>query len=205
VDIRRTQSTPPQLTPIHQRYYFLMRQEREPVEVLEEDQHTIALLDRPKRQFLDHSRMTSDQVVTEKRNKRRLGGMEVVNPDRSIDQDHLAPSRRRGAAVAWLSEPPRAAKRLALSTRIRVSSPSRKSADLSVMPVNSAARAKSSSSIVTVVLIEASASKIASSDALNDATSWVMRTAASPRRPDLRTDYDYTLKRNSTTSPSRMT
>jgi hypothetical protein len=59
---------------------------------------------------------------------------------------------------------------LALSTRIKVSSPSRKSADLSVMPVNSDARVKSSSSMVTVVLIEASASKIASSDAINDAT-----------------------------------
>ena len=100
VDIYRTQPTSPELTPIHQRHYFLRRQDREPLEVLKEDQHTVALLDRPERQFLDHSRMTSDQVVTEKRNKRRLGGMEVVNPDRSIDQDHLAPSRRRGAAVA---------------------------------------------------------------------------------------------------------
>jgi hypothetical protein len=113
--------------------------------------------------------MTSDLVVTEERNECRLRGMEVVDPDRSVDQDHLAPSRRRGAAVAPLSEPPRAARRLALSTRIKVSSPSRKSADLSVIPVNSVARAKSSSSMVTVVLIEASASKIASSDAPNDA------------------------------------
>jgi hypothetical protein len=96
--------------------------------------------------------------------------MEVVDPDRGVDQDHAAPSRRRGAAVAWLSEPPRAARRLALSTRIKVSSPSRKSADLSVMPVNSDARVKSSSSMVTVVLTEASASNIASADAINDAT-----------------------------------
>jgi hypothetical protein len=66
---------------------------------------------------------------------------------------------------------------LALSTRIKVSNPSRKSADLSVIPVNSVARAKSSSSMVTVVLTEASASRIASSDALNDATSRVVRTA----------------------------
>jgi hypothetical protein len=77
-----------------------MRQDREPLEVLKEDQHTVALFDRPKRQFLDHSTMTSDHVVTEERNERRFGGMEVVNPDRSINQDHLAPSRRRGAAVA---------------------------------------------------------------------------------------------------------
>jgi hypothetical protein len=70
------------------------------LEVLKEDQHTVALLDRAKRQLLDHNTMTSDQVVTEEPNERRLGGMEVVNPDRRIDQDHLAPSRRRGAAVA---------------------------------------------------------------------------------------------------------
>ena len=66
--------------------------------------------------------------------------MEVVDPDRRVNQDHVAPPHRRGAAVAWLSEPPRAARRLALSTRIKVSSPSRKSADLSVMPVDSDAR-----------------------------------------------------------------
>jgi hypothetical protein len=99
-----------------------------------------ALLDRRERQFLDHSTMASDLVVIEERSERRLGGMEVVDPDRGVDQDHVAPSRRRGAAVAWLSEPPRAARRLALSTRIKVSSPSRKSADFSVIPVNSVAR-----------------------------------------------------------------
>src|ERR1700761_8995502 len=99
--------------------------------------------------------------------------MEVVDPDRGVDQDHLESSRRRGAADAWLSEPPRAASRLALSTRIKVSSPSRKSADRSVTPVNSVARAKSSSSMVTVVLIGTSASRTASHDASNDAIALV--------------------------------
>ena len=69
MDIYRTQSTPPELTPIHQRHHFLMRQDREPLEALKEGQHTVALLDRPKRQFLDHSTMTSDLVVTEERNE----------------------------------------------------------------------------------------------------------------------------------------
>lgn len=49
---------------------------------------------------------------------RRPGGVAVVNTGRSIDQDHLAPSRRRGTAVA---QPSRAARRSALSTGIRVS------------------------------------------------------------------------------------
>src|ERR1700744_5458851 len=121
--------------------------------------------------------MTSDLVVTKERNEQRLGGMEVVHPDRGGDQDHVASSRRRGAAVASPSELPRAARRLALSTRIKVSSPSRKRADFSVMPVNSVARAKSSSSIVTVVLMRTFASIMASSDAFNDAISSVTRTA----------------------------
>src|ERR1700761_5237849 len=128
--------------------------------------------------------MTSDLVVTKERNEQRLGGMEVVDPDRGVDQDHVASSRRRGAAVASPSELPRAARRLALSTRIKVSSPPRKRADLSVMPVNSVARARSSSSMVTVVLMASSASKNTSSDAYNDATLWIVRVAASQRLPD---------------------
>ena len=69
MDIHRTQSTPPELTPIHQRHHFLMRQDREPLEALKEGQHTVALPDRPERQFLDHSTMTSDLVVMEERNE----------------------------------------------------------------------------------------------------------------------------------------
>ena len=67
--IHRTQSTPPKVTPIHQRHHFLMRQDREPLETLKEGQHTVALLDRPERQFLDDSTMTSDLIVTEERNE----------------------------------------------------------------------------------------------------------------------------------------
>jgi len=67
--IHRAQSTPPELTPIHQRHHFLVCQGREPLEALKEGQYTGALLDRPERQFLDHSTMTSDLVVTEKGNE----------------------------------------------------------------------------------------------------------------------------------------
>ncbi len=67
--IHGTQSTPPKLTPIHQRHHFLMRQDREPREALKEGQHPVASLDRPERQFLDHGTMTSDLIVTEERNE----------------------------------------------------------------------------------------------------------------------------------------
>ncbi len=67
--IHRTQSTAPKLTLIHQRHHFLMRQDREPLEALKEGQHMAALLDRPERQFLDHSTMTSDLILTEERNE----------------------------------------------------------------------------------------------------------------------------------------
>jgi hypothetical protein len=39
------------------------------------------LLDRPERQFLDHSTMTSSLVVTQERDEGRFRGMEVVDPD----------------------------------------------------------------------------------------------------------------------------
>ena len=67
--IHRTQFTPPKLTPVHQRHHFVMCQDREPLEALKGGQHSVALLDRSERQFLDHSRMASDLILTEERNE----------------------------------------------------------------------------------------------------------------------------------------
>ena len=67
--VYRAQSTTPELTRIHQRHQFLVRQDREPVETLEEGQHAVALLDRPERKFLYHAAMTSDLVVSQERNE----------------------------------------------------------------------------------------------------------------------------------------
>ena len=67
--IRRAQPTPPELTLSHQRHHFLLREDREPLEAFKEGQYMVALLDRPERQFLDHSTMTSDLVLMEERNE----------------------------------------------------------------------------------------------------------------------------------------
>jgi len=55
--------------PIYQCHNFLMRQNWETLETLEEGQHPVALLDRPERQFLDHCTMTADLIVVEERNE----------------------------------------------------------------------------------------------------------------------------------------
>ena len=67
--IHRTQSAPPELTPIHQRPHFLMRQDRESPEALKEGQDPVALLDRTEREFLNHAAMTSDLIVTQECNE----------------------------------------------------------------------------------------------------------------------------------------
>src|ERR1700759_715932 len=67
--IHRTQSTSPQVAPVNQRHHLLMGDDREPLEALEESQHLVAWPDRPERQFLDHSSMTSDLIVMEQRDE----------------------------------------------------------------------------------------------------------------------------------------
>jgi hypothetical protein len=124
------------------------------VEVGQQFEHDVSLLDRTERQFLDHVRMTTNLVNAQKFDKLGLVNMQVVNPDRSVDQDHRDGARRRGAAVARGSVPPSAANRRALSTRMSVSKPWRSSVDFSFVPVSSAAFASNASSMVTVVLID---------------------------------------------------
>ncbi len=131
---------------------LIVCQVREHAEVAKELENVAALLDRPQSQLLDNERVTTNLVSPEQLDKRGFRRMKVVDPYRRVDQDHALRPRRRGAAVADGSEPPSAASRRALSTRINVSRPSRTSADFSRMPVRSDARSTSASSSVIVVL-----------------------------------------------------
>jgi hypothetical protein len=65
--------------------------------------------------------------------------VKMVDPDRSVDQDH-ALRRCRGADDAFGSVPPRLARRRELSRAIKASSPIRTNVDFSDRPVSSAAR-----------------------------------------------------------------
>src|SRR5699024_8795533 len=133
------QSSAPQLARVHEREHFVMTDRGELPQLGQQSQYARTLLDRAKRKPFGHSRMAPDVVVFQQLGELGLAVVQMVDPYRGIDQNHAAPSRRRGAATASGSVPPRAAKRRALSTRMRVSNPWRRSAERSVMPVSSLA------------------------------------------------------------------
>ena len=62
-------------------------------------------------------------------------GAQMIDPDRSIDQDHLVVGRRRGTGAKSGSLPPSRAKRRALSRSISALRASRTNADFSRKPV----------------------------------------------------------------------
>ena len=77
----------------------------------------------------------------------------MINPNRTIDEDHRPTARLRGIARNAGSLPPSRANRRALSRSISARNASRGKAGFSVRPDRSCAWAKSSSSNATVVRI----------------------------------------------------
>src|ERR1700680_1520556 len=80
-------------------------------------------------------RMPENLAAVEQPTQRVIAGPQMVDPDRSVDQDHLARNRRRGAAARSGSLPPSRARRRALSRSISALSASRTRADFSRRPV----------------------------------------------------------------------
>jgi hypothetical protein len=104
------------------------------------------------REFADYERMGKDLLVVEKDDEAAVGFSKMVDPHGSVDQNHQKGLRRRGA-FAEKSDPPSAAKRLALRRATRASSPMRTSAVFSATPVSSAAFLRMVSSMFSVVLM----------------------------------------------------
>src|SRR5579864_1697769 len=78
---------------------------------------------------------------------------EMIDPDRRVGEDQCFPGRRRGMVFNLGMEPPRAAKRRALSRSIRALRASRINAVFSFVPVYSWATRTRLSSSAMVVLI----------------------------------------------------
>src|SRR4029077_2850641 len=94
-----------------------------------------------------------------------VAGAEVVDPDRRIGEDQCFPGRRRRMFFNPGMEPPKAAKRRALSRSMRALRASRINAVFSSTPVNSwAVRMRSSSRAMVVRIRDTDASNIASND-----------------------------------------
>src|SRR5690606_17554254 len=107
--------------------------------------------------FPDDQRVRQDQISFKQIHEVVVAELEVINPDRGVDQhaSHAsAASRRRGMSCIAGVLPPRRASRLADCTRTKVLTASRKRSALSMSgSATSSARSYSWSSIVTVVRI----------------------------------------------------
>ena len=101
--------------------------------------------------------MAEHLSVNEKAGEPMIGHAQVVDPDRCIDQNHAdfraTLDLRRGLERAFVSEPPNAANRMALSRAMSASKPARTTAVFSRSPLNCVARPSNASSMFKVVRI----------------------------------------------------
>lgn len=102
---------------------FEVRNRRKLMEIGQQSEHDVSLLDRTECQLLDDQRVAADFVVGKQPDEPRLGGVQMVDPHRRVNEDQPADALRRGAADASESVPPSAARRRPLSTRIKVCNP----------------------------------------------------------------------------------
>src|SRR6266702_2702473 len=122
-------------------------------QILQCAQHDVALLQVAHSQFANDQWMREHLPPLKQLLQCDVALAEVIDPNRSIDQDHFA-VRRRVTGINSGSLPPRLASRRALSRSISAFNASRISADFSLMPVNEAAFAINASSSAIVVRME---------------------------------------------------
>jgi hypothetical protein len=123
-------------------------------QILQRPENNVPLPQIAQSQLTDYEGMTEDLTVVEQVAQRLVRGAEVVNPDRSVDEDHAGLRRRRAGSARLDSLPPKRANRRALSRSIKALSASRTSADFSRRPVKACAFADKSSSSASVVRIK---------------------------------------------------
>ncbi len=104
--------------------------------------------------FAHNERMTGNLTFVQECNQFVVSCAEVLDPYRSIGKNHASsPGLLRLTGLRFLSVPPSAAKRRALSREINASSPKRTKEVFSSTPVSLAALRSRLSSMFSVVLI----------------------------------------------------
>jgi len=104
--------------------------------------------------FAEDEGMHKNQILLEQKGKGIVTLAEMIDPNRSVDENHFADrGRLRRTGDKRGSVPPSLANRRALSRAIRASSPMRTNAVFSFSPVNAAALRSISSSMFKVDLI----------------------------------------------------
>lgn len=134
---------------------FIIIYSRRSGKSLQERKNFLAMAQIPASQLANHEWMTRDLTFRQQRRKMGSATAQMVNPDRSIYQDHaqLWRARRRGARRARGSVPPNSANLRLADSAIRASSPARTRAVFSTIPDSRDASLRSLSSIFNVDLI----------------------------------------------------
>ncbi len=110
-------------------------------------------------QLADHEIVAPHLSGIQERRQSRVTSAEVIDPHRGVDEYHRerrGTERRRGTARRCDSDPPRAARRWALSRLMSASSPARTRAVFWSIRVSRRASSRRSSSILSVVFIHMS-------------------------------------------------
>jgi hypothetical protein len=125
-------------------------------QVLQSAYDKIALPEIPQRKLTDDEGMRENDAEIEEVHERLVRSVQMMHPDRNVDQDHPRFDRRLEGMLRLGSLPPKRASRRALSLSIKALSASRTNADFSRSPVKAWALANNSSSSASVVRIIAS-------------------------------------------------
>jgi len=154
MDIHKAEAAAHQSMGIDERNGFLLSGNAGLRKRAEKGQDSGPVANRPARELPDDEGMTNDFAIVKQRLEMCIPVMEMIYPDRGVDEDHrYAALLRRGTGWRSLSLPPSLASRFALSLAIRYSSPILTSAVFSLTPVSSDALAIRVSSMLIVVLI----------------------------------------------------
>jgi len=119
MDIDPAQTAPHQLVGLDERKNFFVLHRRRLREVQQEPQDLAPAIQPAAGKFADNERMAEHGLFQEQPGELSIGDPQVVDPDGGVDQDHavfrLTCARRLGMGRTAFSEPPNAARRLALS------------------------------------------------------------------------------------------
>ncbi len=88
VDIDRAQSSAPQTAMFNDMENFEVRDRRELMEIGQQNEHVVALLDRTECQLFDDQVMAANCVVGQQADEMRLGGVQMIDPYRRINENH---------------------------------------------------------------------------------------------------------------------
>jgi len=139
---------------LDERDNLLMLDEGRSRQGLQETQDLGACRDAAASELPNHKLVTDDLSTLEGACKLPVAPAEMIDPDARVNQDHeAARDRRRRIGPNLRSVPPSAASRRALSRAISASSPAWRRAVFSRIPLRRAARVRSSSFRLSVVLI----------------------------------------------------